>query len=262
MTAQDVTRVTGPAQHWIAGRWVDSGEHHDSVDPATGEVIGSYAMGGAEEAEHAIQAAKQAFTETRWKTDRALRARVLNRMADNFAARSDELVDVLGAENGKVKAHGRLEVSIVPETPAVQRRAGAHRRGSHQSDHGRRPRPRGAPTGWSGGDHRPVELAGGAGHPLAGPGAGRGRDDGHEPAQSDRADKSPDVADHLRHRRAAGRGWSTSSPGAGSPVTRWCAHPTSRSSASPAAPPPARPFRPPPQSTSSVSALNSATRRP
>ena len=116
MTAQDVTRVTGPAQHWIAGRWVDSGEHHDSVDPATGEVIGSYAMGGAEEAEHAIQAAKQAFTETRWKTDRALRARVLNRMADNFAARSDELVDVLGAENGKVKAHGRLEVSIVPET--------------------------------------------------------------------------------------------------------------------------------------------------
>ena len=38
------------AMHWIDGKWADSDEHRDSVNPATGEVIGSYAMGGPKEA--------------------------------------------------------------------------------------------------------------------------------------------------------------------------------------------------------------------
>jgi acyl-CoA reductase-like NAD-dependent aldehyde dehydrogenase len=38
----------------------DSDEHRDSVNPATGEVIGSYAMGGPGEAQAAIDAAKRA----------------------------------------------------------------------------------------------------------------------------------------------------------------------------------------------------------
>ena len=38
------------AKHWIDGRWRDSPQHRDSVDPATGEVIGRYAVGGREEA--------------------------------------------------------------------------------------------------------------------------------------------------------------------------------------------------------------------
>lgn len=104
------------ALHWIDGRWVDSEEHHDSVDPATGETIGSYAMGTAAEAELAVRAARQAFETTTWRTDRLLRARVLNRMADRFAARADDLVEVLGLENGKVHAQGALEVAFAPET--------------------------------------------------------------------------------------------------------------------------------------------------
>lgn len=35
------------AIHWIGGEWLDSGEHRESINPATGEVIGSYAMGAA-----------------------------------------------------------------------------------------------------------------------------------------------------------------------------------------------------------------------
>lgn len=116
MTARDTMSATEPARHWIDGRWIDSLEHRDSLDPASGEVIGSYAMGGTEEAEQAIAAAKRAFTAPRWKVDRALRARVLNRMADSFEAHLDELVRVLGRENGKIKAHAQLEVSVVPET--------------------------------------------------------------------------------------------------------------------------------------------------
>jgi betaine-aldehyde dehydrogenase len=51
------TTATSVAMHWIDGTWVDSDEHRDSVNPATGEVIGSYAMGGPKDAEAAIEAA-------------------------------------------------------------------------------------------------------------------------------------------------------------------------------------------------------------
>jgi betaine-aldehyde dehydrogenase len=34
------------ARHWIDSSWVDSGQHRDSVNPATGKVIGRYADEG------------------------------------------------------------------------------------------------------------------------------------------------------------------------------------------------------------------------
>ena len=110
------TTTTSVAMHWIAGGWVDSHEHRDSVNPATGEVIGSYAMAGNTEALTAIEAAKNAFRQSGWRTDRLLRARVLNRMADRFEQRTDDLVELLGAENGKTHGQGRLEVAFAPET--------------------------------------------------------------------------------------------------------------------------------------------------
>jgi betaine-aldehyde dehydrogenase len=110
------TTATSVAMHWIDGRWVDSDEHRDSVNPATGEVIGSYAMGGPKEALAAIEAAKRAFADPVWRTDRALRARVLNRMADRFEERADDLVELLGLENGKTHGQGRMEVAFAPET--------------------------------------------------------------------------------------------------------------------------------------------------
>ena len=110
------TRAASVAMHWIDGKWVDSDEHRDSVNPATGEVIGSYAMGGPKEAQAAIEAAKRAFADPAWRTDRLLRARVLNRMADRFEERADDLVELLGLENGKTHDQGRMEVAFAPET--------------------------------------------------------------------------------------------------------------------------------------------------
>ena len=104
------------ALHWIDGGWVDSDEYHDSVNPATGEVIGTYSMGTPAEAHAAITAAKRAFDETGWRTDRMLRARVLNRMADRFDERSGEVVEMLALENGKTKPQAKLEVDFAPET--------------------------------------------------------------------------------------------------------------------------------------------------
>jgi len=108
--------ATSVAKHWIEGGWADSGEHRESVNPATGEVIGSYAMAGPKEAQAAIDAARRAFADPVWRTDRRLRARVLNRMADRFEERTDDLVELLGRENGKTHDQGRLEVAFAPET--------------------------------------------------------------------------------------------------------------------------------------------------
>ena len=110
------TTATSVAMHWIDGQWVDSDEHRESVNPATGETIGTYAMGTPEEAERAVAAAKRAFVESGWRTDRALRARVLNRMAERFDERADDLVEILGLENGKVHDQGAFEVDFAPET--------------------------------------------------------------------------------------------------------------------------------------------------
>jgi len=110
------TTARSGAMHWIDGQWVDSDEHRDSVDPASGQVIGSFAMAGPKEAQQAIEAAKRAFAETAWRTDRMLRARVLNRMADRFEQRTDDLVEILGLENGKTHDQGQLEVAFAPET--------------------------------------------------------------------------------------------------------------------------------------------------
>jgi betaine-aldehyde dehydrogenase len=104
------------ARHWIDGQWRDSDEHRESVNPANGEIIGSYAMAGPKEAQAAIEAARRAFTDPSWRTNRLLRARVLNRMADRFEERADDLVEVLGRENGKTHDQGRLEVAFAPET--------------------------------------------------------------------------------------------------------------------------------------------------
>jgi len=103
------------AQHWIEGQWVEgTGEPAKSINPATGEIIGTYTEATAAEAQRAIAAALKAFRESPWKADRRLRARALNEMADRFEARTDDLVRILSLENGKVDAEARFEVTMVP----------------------------------------------------------------------------------------------------------------------------------------------------
>jgi hypothetical protein len=65
------------------GEWVDSAQHTESINPATGEVIGTYADGGREEAIQATKAAVRTFRELDWKDNRTLRSRVLNQIADD-----------------------------------------------------------------------------------------------------------------------------------------------------------------------------------
>jgi betaine-aldehyde dehydrogenase len=102
------------ALHWIDGKWLDSSRHLDSVDPATGIVIGQYADGGATEARAAVRAAVSAFNGTQWKRDAALRTKVLEELATAFERHIAELIEQLALENGKIKPEAGFEVTMVP----------------------------------------------------------------------------------------------------------------------------------------------------
>ncbi len=105
---------TAPARNWIDGEWTSSADLHDSINPATYEVIGTFASGGVAAAQAGIAAAKRAFAETPWKRDRQLRYQVLNQLADAFERHQDELIELLSFENGKIKSEAAFEVTMVP----------------------------------------------------------------------------------------------------------------------------------------------------
>src|SRR6516225_8031256 len=102
------------ARHWIDGEWVDGSQPAQSINPANGDVIGTYTEAGEVEAKRAIAAAVRVFRETDWSENRRLRARVLNDMADRFEARTEDLIRILCLENGKVEAEARFEVTMAP----------------------------------------------------------------------------------------------------------------------------------------------------
>jgi betaine-aldehyde dehydrogenase len=102
------------ARHWIDGEWIDARVQANSINPATGEVIGSYTEATEAQAARGIAAALRTFREADWRENRRLRAKVLNEMADRFEARAEDLVEILTLENGKVKAEAQFEVSMVP----------------------------------------------------------------------------------------------------------------------------------------------------
>jgi Aldehyde dehydrogenase family len=67
------------ARNWIGGEWTDAPTRLNSINPATGEVIGTYADGSADEANRAIAIARKAFLETPWRGNRRLHARAIKR---------------------------------------------------------------------------------------------------------------------------------------------------------------------------------------
>jgi betaine-aldehyde dehydrogenase len=102
------------AMNLINGQWVDSRVRTHSQDPATSRQIGTYADASLGDAQDATAAAVNAFQATGWKDDRALRAKVLNLLADRFEARATELIAILSLENGKIRDEAAFEVNMIP----------------------------------------------------------------------------------------------------------------------------------------------------
>jgi betaine-aldehyde dehydrogenase len=100
-------------QHWIGGAWVGSARTHDSIDPATGQVIGTYADADQQTGQAAIDAASRAFTGTQWRLDPMLRATALSHLADAYEARMGEVVATLCQENGKLAGEAGFEAHFI-----------------------------------------------------------------------------------------------------------------------------------------------------
>lgn len=79
-----------------------------NVNPATGEVLGEVADAAPGDMHRAIDAARRAFDETTWSTDRRLRQRCLLQLQDALEAEREELREELILEAGCPRAitHG------------------------------------------------------------------------------------------------------------------------------------------------------------
>ncbi|MFJ9888982.1 aldehyde dehydrogenase family protein [Streptomyces sp. NPDC091287] len=102
------------AQHWIDGEWTGSSRTSHSIDPATGEVIGTYAEADTATGQAAIDAAARAFAEGTWRLDPMVRATALSHLADAYDARVDEVVSTLCQENGKLRHEAGFEAHFIP----------------------------------------------------------------------------------------------------------------------------------------------------
>ncbi len=110
-TAMNGTALT-VAEHWIDGGWIGSDTVSESINPATGEVLGRWAEGGEAEARAAVAAARRAFDTSLWSRDRSLRHKALTEMADRFDAHAEDLGPLVTKENGKKLAEGMLEATL------------------------------------------------------------------------------------------------------------------------------------------------------
>lgn len=86
----------------IDGEWVDaaSGERFDSLNPATGEPIGTAPRARAEDVDKAVKAAKRAFYEVWQKKDADERGRILLKIASLIRENAERLVEVHTKESG------------------------------------------------------------------------------------------------------------------------------------------------------------------
>src|SRR5262249_31995495 len=78
----------------IDNKWVDGsdGGSFETLNPATGEVIGEVAAGTAADIDRAVKAARRALEEGPWSTmDAADRGRLLLRLADLVDTNAKEL---------------------------------------------------------------------------------------------------------------------------------------------------------------------------
>ena len=96
MTLQGEQRMLIDGQLVLA----DSGKTFDNINPATEAVIGQVADASAAEMQRAIGAARRAFDETNWSTDRAFRKQCLEQLQAALEGEQEALREELIAEVG------------------------------------------------------------------------------------------------------------------------------------------------------------------
>jgi aldehyde dehydrogenase (NAD+) len=82
MATPETTSQTGEARMLIGGKLVEarSGKTFENINPATEEILGVVSDAGHDDMDTAIAAARRAFDETDWATNKDLRKRSLRQL--------------------------------------------------------------------------------------------------------------------------------------------------------------------------------------
>ena len=103
---------------FIDGKWVEpvSGKTADDVNPATGEVIVKYALGGKEDVDRAVAAAQKAYDDFWFDTTVGERAQLLYKIADIVDEHADEFAKLESMDAGKPITRATGEIPLISET--------------------------------------------------------------------------------------------------------------------------------------------------
>ena len=101
-TAANHPKVEGEARLLIGGRLVEArgGKTFENIDPTTEEVLGVTSDAAAADMELAIDAARTAFDETDWATNRSFRSKCLSQLHEALVAQHRRAENVTVAEVG------------------------------------------------------------------------------------------------------------------------------------------------------------------
>jgi aldehyde dehydrogenase (NAD+) len=118
---EPLAEITAPEHHdlLIDGRRVPSisGRYFDSIDPATEELIGRVAEGGAQDIDVAVRSARAAFEGSWGRLPGRDRGRILLAFAEQIRAHADELVELESLDSGKpVSTIRRQDLPAVLDT--------------------------------------------------------------------------------------------------------------------------------------------------
>lgn len=97
-------------KNYIAGQWVNSSDAKKNINPSNlSDCIGEYSLGGANDIDNAISAAKLAFHS--WsRSGIQSRSDALEYIGTEIISRKNELADLLAREEGKILAEATGEV--------------------------------------------------------------------------------------------------------------------------------------------------------
>ncbi|HEX6588802.1 MAG TPA: aldehyde dehydrogenase family protein [Longimicrobiales bacterium] len=106
-----------PDKNYVGGEWVEGGSTLAVENPSTGEVLTEVPAGGKAEIDAAVQAARAAFEDDKWRRmDAADRGALVWKLADAIEARANELAQIEALDNGKPVREAAIDIKMTVDT--------------------------------------------------------------------------------------------------------------------------------------------------
>jgi len=102
------------AENLIAGQWLaaSEGATAQSINPASGAVMGTYAVGTVADVDRAAAVAREVFESSAWVHSPRQRAQVLLDYADRLDAAKEQIARQMSQENGKLLGEAAHEIMV------------------------------------------------------------------------------------------------------------------------------------------------------